>query len=482
MTANRYVGVDLGTTGIKAGLFSEDGTMLAETNRAIQLDTPQPGFAEFDGKEYADLCFDAIREVVAGEESNVKAIGFSSQAQTFVLLGEDGLPVRPAISWLDVRAGSEAEELSKLSGRNINVLASCPKMLWLRRNQPESVKKARRLLIVNDYVIYLLTGRAASDPVTSDSTGAYDRAAGKWDTSVLKTCALSANAVSDVLRPGEVAGTLTSAAASSLGLSTDILVAVGTNDQTVGAIGAGNVRPGRASASLGTALAVMVSSDTAEGAAAGVAASEHPAAGDGADYILLGFAKTSGVVLKWFRDTFASELDYEAIFAEANQIAPGAEGLTCLPHFSGTATPDFKADARGAFAGLSLSHTRAHIARALIESLSFTLRENLELISGAVQAEELRAIGGGARSDIWLQVISDVTGLPVERPKVREAACLGAAELAMVAGGAYASVAACADAIYSVEKRFEPNPANTEAYERAYKRYCEMRASIYGRD
>jgi xylulokinase len=483
-----YIGIDLGTTGIKVGLFAGDGSPVAEAAREMHLKTPRPGFAEFDGKAYADLCFEAIREVLAAEAADaagVKVIGFSSQAETFVLLGEDDLPVRPAISWLDVRAPEEAEELSKISGRAINAMTSCPKVLWLKRNEPASITRARRLLVVNDYLIYLLTGRAATDPVTARSTGGYDDTRDGWDASVIAACGLSRDAVPEVLLPGEVAGQLTAAAAEALGLATDVLVAVGTNDQTVGAIGAGNVRSGCASVSMGTALAVMVSCDTCAGLPAGLVASPHPAAGgdgDGADYIILAFAKTSGVVLKWFRETFAAELDYEAIFAEIAAVPPGSEGLICLPHFSGTGTPDFNAAARGAFSGFSLAHTRAHMARAIIESLSFTVRENLEFIAPAAKADALRAIGGGARSDVWCQMIADVTGLAVERPRVREAACLGAAELAMVAGGRYESLPACSDAIYTVEKRFEPSHAGREAYDQAYARYRELRALLYGKD
>jgi xylulokinase len=479
MTGDRYVGIDLGTTGIKAGLFSEDGSPLAAAARGIELHSPRPGFTEFDGKEYAELCFQAIRQVVAGSAEHVRAIGLSSQAESFVLLGEDDLPLRPAVSWLDVRAGCEAEDLSKIAGRRIDAITSCPKVLWLRRNQPQEIAGARKLLIVNDYLIYLLTGRAASDPLTAGSTGAFAEAAGRWDAPVLEACGLSEHSVPEVLRPGEPAGNLTPAAAAALGLAEDVLVAVGTNDQTVGAIGAGNVRAGRASASLGTALALMVSTDVDEGLPPGVSASPHPAAGDGADYLILAFAKTSGVVLEWFRETLAPDLEYEEIFAAAAKIPPGAEGLTCLPHFSGTATPDFNASARGAFSGLALYHTRAHLARALIESLSFTVRENLELIAPAAQVRDLRGIGGGARSDAWLGIIADVTGLPVERPAVREAACLGAAELAMVAAGAYHSVAGCAEALYSAERRFEPDAARRAVYDAAYGRYRQLRESLY---
>ncbi|MHC4916948.1 MAG: xylulokinase [Planctomycetota bacterium] len=261
----------------------------------------------------------------------------------------------------------------------------------------------------------------------------------------------------------------------------DALVVLGTNDQTAGAIGAGNVSAGLASISLGTALALVVTSEGRDGAPEGVGVGQHPAGTESQPlYTLLAYAKTAGVILRWFREAFMPSLDYERLISRAAGIPVGAEGLTCLPHFSGTATPDFNADARGAFAGLSLAHQVEHMARALVESLTFTVRENLELLSDMARPEVLRAIGGGAQSDIWLQMIADACGLPVERPRTREAACLGAAVLAMVGAGACASVAEAAGKVCEVETRFEPNDSLRPQYDDAYARYRDLRARLYG--
>lgn len=482
-----YVGLDLGTTGIKVGLFDDSGAEVAAASREVRLDTPAPGFAEFDAARYADLAFEAVREVLAAPKADaktVRAIGFSSQAQTFVLLGADDRPLRPAVSWLDVRAEAEARELSELAGREVNAISSCPKILWLRRNEPETLKCTKHVLVIPDHLIYLLTGRAASDPITAGSTGAYDSGARRWSGDVLKACGLNEKMMPEVLSPGEEAGTLTPQAAEKLGLGEDVLVAVGTNDQSAGALGAGNVTPGCASLALGTALALVVTSRRSEGAppGEGEALALHPAAGEGRElYVLLGYAKTAGVVLRWFRDNFAPGVSYDELFREAASVPAGAAGVGCLPHFSGTATPDFNPAARGAFSGLSLAHGRAHLARALAESLCFTVRENIELIGRVEKVTELRAIGGGARSDVWLQMIADVSGVCVERPRVREAACLGAAEMAMVAAGRFATVAEAAAALYSAEKRFEPDASLRAAYDEAYARYRTLYQSLYGK-
>jgi xylulokinase len=482
--SGQYIGLDLGTTGVKAGLFGATGEPLGLAYREFRVDSPAPGLAEFDAARYAELAFEAIREVLAApgaRAAEVRGLGLSSQAQTFVLLGEDGRPVRPAVSWLDVRAGAEAGELSALAGRPVDAITSAPKLLWLRRREAGVVARARRFLVIPDYLIWLLSGRAATDPGTAASTGAYLLGERRWDPAVLAACALEPAMLPDVLLPGEAAGKLSAHAARELGLPADALVAVGANDQGVGALGAGNVDPGCASMALGTALALIATAPGGTAAPPGVGLALHPAgARDGSLVALLAYAKTAGVVLRWFRDGFAPGAGYEVLFREAAAVPPGAQGLTCLPHFSGTATPDFNPAARGAFAGLSLAHGRAHLFRALVESLCFTVRENAELLGRAVRLTGLRAIGGGARSDVWLQMIADVTGLVVERPRVREAACLGAAELAMCACGRFGSVAEASRSLYAAERRFEPDAAARGAYDAAWARYRRLRAETYG--
>jgi len=459
-----FIGLDLGTTGVKVGLFDGAGNTVAAASREIRLDTPAPDWAEFDAEDYAERVFDGVREVLAAPgvgAGTVEAIGVSSQAQTFVIVGADGRPLRPAISWLDVRAKAETEELARILDR------------------------VRRVLVLPDYLIYHLTGRAVSDPVFAGSTGVYDRWGRRWVPELLEACGLDIEAVPEVLRPGEAAGHLTQEAAEDLGLSRDVLVAVGTNDQPAGALGAGNVTVGCGSLALGTALAIIATSDVRVNVPAGVGVSPHPASGEidgvGALYALLAYAKTAGIVVRWFRDTFAPSQSYEDLFREVASVPIGAAELSCVPHFAGTATPDFNPAVRGAFSGLTLAHGRAHLARALAESLAFTVRENLELLGRAVRIREVRAIGGGSKSDVWLQMIADATGVPVERPRTNEAAVLGAAELAMVAAGRFATVAEAALGLYAAECRFEPNPANSDAYDDAYRRYRALYESLYGR-
>jgi xylulokinase len=488
MADELYIGIDLGTTSVKAGLFDGAGRAVATASREIQLDTPAPGFVEFDADEYIGLAFDAIREVLeAGDASAVRAIGLSSQGQTFVALDAEGRPVRPAVSWLDVRASAEAEELTAVSqsagGGAISAIASCPKILWLRRHEPEVMARAWMIQLIPDYLIFRLTGRPATDTVTAGSTGAFDRWNFCWLDDVLAASELNMAMMPFVLKPGEAAGPLTPEAAAELGLPSDVVVVVGTNDQYAGALGAGNVDPGCGSLALGTALALVVTSPKRREVPGDEGVSPHPAATADAElFALLAYAKTSGVVVRWFRDQIAPELSYDQLFDEIASVPIGADGVSCIPHFSGTGTPDFNPEVRGAFVGLTLSHTRAHLARALAESLAFTVRQNIELLGEVVEINEVRAIGGGARSDVWLQMIADVTGVPIARPQERESACLGAAVLAMVGSGRHESVADAARAVYHPERQFEPDAGVRADYDAAFDRYVALCDALYSKE
>ena len=486
MSDEHYIGVDLGTTGVKAGVVSTDGTVLTTVSRDVQLDTPAPGRVEFDGEGYIALALDCIREArerAKVDARSVRGIGVSSQGQTFVLLGADDRPLRPAISWLDVRAEAEARELATQAadfcGGHANAIASGPKLLWLRRHEPGVMTRVRRVLLTPDHLIFTLTGNAVSDPATARSSALYDRGAGGWLTTLLATCGLERGMMCEVRLPGASAGTLLPQVAARLGLTEKTLVAVGTNDQSVGALGAGNVTHGCTSVTLGTALAIIVTSERELTVPEGIGTGDHPAGGG--LHTLLAFAKTAGIVLRWFRDRFAAGMSYEALFTELSRVPIGCEGVSCLPHFSGTATPGFNPSARGAFAGINLSHTRAHLARAVVESLTFTIRENLELLSPLVGGiPTVRVWGGGAKSDVWLQMIADATGVTVERVAATEAAVLGAAELAMVAAGRFDSVAGASRTLYRAAGRFAPDASRRPQYDEAFERYRALYERLYG--
>lgn len=485
MSEPLYIGIDLGTTGVKACLADGAGRVLAVAARECELTRPAPGFAEFDAEAYAARAFDAACELLAGlgaGAARVRAIGLCSQAQTFVLLDESGRAVRPAISWLDVRAEAETADFNAVCRReglrSVDAIASGPKVLWVRRHEPELMGRVRRAALLPDYLAYLLTGRAVTDLRMAESTGCYDPGRGGWLPPLLGLCGLDAAMMSEVRWPGDAIGPVRPDVAARLGVPRETLVAVGALDQLAGAIAVGNVAPGRISAALGTALAVVATVPAGTLPPPGVVLRPHPVRGLS---FLLTFAKTAGIVLRWFRQEFAPALGYDELFAEIERVPIGCGGLACLPHFAGMATPTFDPSVRGAFRGLTLGHTRAHLARAIVEALTFTLRENLELLGPAVDpAARLPVTGGGARSDVWLQMIADVTGRPVERPAAMEAPSLGAAILAMVADGRYPSIADAAARVYAPARTFTPDPARGHEYAEPFRRYRSCAARVAG--
>ena len=490
MDGRCYLSIDLGTTAVKVALFRTDGALLALSIRELSLSHPAPEQMEIDPRRLWQAVATGTREVLAeARKAGAPApagIGLSSQAQTFVLLDERGEPVRPAVMWLDSRAAEEAEEFSRrftpeetlrqIGRRSVTAVASAPKLRWLSKYEPDCLARARTLLLLPDYLLYRLTGERVTDPVTAASTGLFHPFRRRWWPEGLAFAGAQGLALPVVRGPGEPAGRLRAESASELDLPEGILCAVGTNDQLTGALGAGNVEVGTVSETTGTALALVLTAGPE--ASPPDLSGPHPA-GDHLRY-LMAYSKTAGIVLKWFRDHFWPGASYERIFEAIAAVPIGAEGVTCLPHFSGTASPTFNPRAAGAFAGLRLSHTPAHLARAIVEALTFDLRMNLaRLKEWAGSVKGIRAMGGGARSDLWLEMKADVVGLPVERVACAEAASLGAAELAMVAAGEFASVREASLALYRSDRTFEPDPSRAARYAEPFERYRELRRRLY---
>ncbi len=331
-----------------------------------------------------------------------------------------------------------------------------PKIMWLHRRA--KMPAARRYLLLPDYLAYHLTGRAAIDTNTASSTGFYKDDAPGYCPEALAAAGVTESQLSEILPPGAPIATLHDPTAEEWNLSPDTLLVTGTNDQYAGALAAGNLRPGLVSETTGTCLGLVALTERLpEPLPAGVYGGRFPIP----QYqFALVFAKTAGLVLDWFvrecgcGDTLADI----NIRAAASPI--GSHGLTVLPHFDGAISPRPFPAARGHFCNLQLGHTRGDIYRAILESIAFSLRENLEALRGlGLEIEELRSLGGGAKSDLWLQIKANVTGYPVARPRVTEAGALGAALLAMGGAGEFASLAEASQAVVKIDAVFTPNAA-----------------------
>ncbi|MFO8079879.1 MAG: FGGY family carbohydrate kinase [Armatimonadota bacterium] len=479
-----YLTFDIGTTALKTALIDEDGAVLALAEVEYAPKAPRPGWMEESPETYWEAAASGTRMVL--EEARmpghaVEAIGLSSQGESFVALDEAGEPLTPVIVWLDGRAREFAERRQRegLTAEQFRAITGYPwivheltvfKIGWLAEHQPEA-HRAAKFLCLPDYLIFRMTGEFATDFNIAQMGGLLDVGRGEWSAEMLEAAGINASQLPSIHVPGTPVGEVSVEAASFLGVKAGTTVCAGCNDQLAGAIGAGNVRPGVVSETTGTALAVVATTEERVDSDQ-FFAGRHAA--DGAWYSMP-YAAISAIVLTWFRDLCGAE-DWDELLAGIDEIPPGADGLTVIPHFSGTPNAP---DGRGAILGLTLGHGRAEIARAIMESCACLLRELLEpLVAGSFTPETIRSLGGAARSDAWLQMKADMLQTPVERPACTEAASLGAAMLAGTGGGQFATLEEAAEAWYVPARRFDPQADLAEAYEQVFERYVEQSALL----
>lgn len=487
-----FAGIDIGTSAIKAAVFDETGALKGLSVKEYQLLTPADGFVELPAHTYRTLAFEAMREAAKTSGTSpeqIIGISVSSQGQAFVALDKNDHPLRNVIVWLDTRATKEAELLAQSFTREqfarttgvptISAVSTLPKLLWLRTHEPEVLRRAHRFFLLEDYLIYLLSGERATDPVVAMSTAMYQIEKFAWWPEAFELVGIEMEKFPPIRRSADVAGKILPSVAQELGVSKDALICVGSLDQTAGAVGAGNVDAATVTETTGTALAVVVTTDRIIfDPKLRVITGPHPVPGK---WWLLPYAQTAGMAFKWFRDALGNGASYEELAAQAATVSIGAEGLTALPHLTGKACPDFNAAARGAFVGIGLHHTRAHFARAMMECIAFSLQELLDVATElGAPLKRVRSMGGGARSDFWLQMKADLLGLPIEVPACEETACLGDAIFAMVGTGVWRSIEEASRAVVKIKKTFAPNPKNFAPYREAYLRFLECYRKLYG--
>ncbi len=490
------IGLDIGTTAVKAGIFEATGRQLAAVGQEYRIDHPAPDRAEIDAEAYWTATVAAIRRAlgVAGvDPARVAAMAVSSQGETVIPVDARGRPLGPAVVWLDNRALAEARELAERFGDaavydrtgvpSVTPTWTACKLLWWRRHEPALFAGARQFLLVEDFILHRLSGRFVSEGGVQCTSLLFDiRARGWWDD-MLDAVGIGPERLPELVPPGAVVGTLASEAARALGLPASVLVVAGGMDQGAGAVGVGNVGSDVVSESTGGALTLQASVDHHGGDPTGQTPVYVHSAPD--QYLYCPVCPTGGMALTWFRDQFGAEevaraaregrSAYDLLTELAAGVEPGAEGLTMLPHLMGAFSPEYEPEARGVFYGFTLHHGRPHFVRAVLESVAFMLRRNLELLAGAgAAATQIRSHGGGARSALWNQVKADACGLPVITLAGDDAAVRGDAMIAGVAVGLFPDLAAACSAMVTIRDRYEPNLAVRGAYDDAYGRYLRL--------
>ena len=480
---------DVGTTSVKTCLFDERFYLLAHSTEEYTLLTPAPGIVEMDPERYyAALCRGARGAMTACPGTDVAAVAITTQGETLIPVGPDGEALANAIVWLDARAEAQAQKLKQALPADgfyrttglpeINGAMPLAKLMHLREEAPALYHNAARFLLLEDYLIARLTGRQVSEPSLLSSTGYCDITKNRYDPGILKAAGLDEGKLPEITGCGSVAGVMTARAAADTGLRAGTPVAATAMDQVSGMIGAGNVREGVVTETTGTCLTVattLIKPDFG-----------HPARPClyrhfDASFACLTYGPTAAIVLKWFRGEFLPGLSYPELDRMAATVPPGSDGVLLLPDFAGRVSPEPDASARGAFLGLGLGATRAHLTRAILEGVAFMLRENIEFLARlGVKPGQVRARGGGAKSALWCQIKADVTGLNVRTMETEETASLGAAILGAVAVGMYPDVRSACDRLATPRAEFHPNPEVQSAYAEGYARYQKAVAALKG--
>ncbi len=464
MTA--LVGLDVGTTGVKALAVSPDGDVLGRAEQDYPLSTPQPGWSEQDPEDWCRAAEAALDSLAV---SDLAGIGLSGQMHGLVALDERERVLRPAILWNDQRTAAECVEIEErlglrrlveLTGNRALPGFTAPKLLWLRRHEPEVNARIAHVLLPKDYVRLRLTGERASDVSDASGTLLFDVAGRRWSDEVVSALELPREWLPPALESPAVAGHT----------ADGIPVAAGAGDQAAGALGVGVDRPGPLSVVLGTSGVVFAALPGFAADPEGRAHSFCHAVPAG--WHAMGVMLSAAGSLRWLRDAVAPGESFESLIAEAESWPPGAEGLLFLPYLAGERTPHADPNARGAFVGLTLRHGRGALVRAVLEGVAFGLRDSLELLQTlGVEPRVGRASGGGARSDLWLRIVASVLGIPLERAVAEEGAAYGAALLGGVAAGVFTDVHEAVAACVRVRDTIEPEPAWADAYAGGYRRY-----------
>lgn len=493
---SHLVGLDVGTTSVKAGLFDAAGRLMCAAVEEYRLDHPGPDRAELDPEVYWAATRAAVGKVLsspAADPAAVVAIAVSSQGETVVAVDEQGRPLAPAIVWLDNRATDEAAEIARrFDDATVYAVTGVPsviptwpacKILWWRRHAPEVFARARRFLLVEDLILHRLTGRFVTEGSVASTTLLFDIVERRWWEPMLETVGIGPERLPELVAPGAIVGTLAPAAAEALGLPGRVLVVAGGMDQCAGAVGVGNLRPGIVSESSGGALTLQMTVDTHGDDPTGQTPVYIHSTPD--RYLYCPVCPTGGMALTWFRDQFGADeiaraardggSAYDLLTALAVPIAPGADGLTMLPHLTGAFSPEYEPEARGAFYGITLQHTKGHFVRAVLEAVAFMLRRNLELLASlGAPPHEIRSHGGGARSPLWNQIKADTCGLPVVTLRGEDAAIRGDAMLAGVAAGIYSDLTEAIAAMVTFGERYVPDATAQNAYDAAFARYVQL--------
>ncbi len=479
-----YIGVDLGTSAVKLLLMEGDGTIRKIVSREYPLYFPHSGWSEQNPEDWYSQTVEGIRELVKEcDRSQVAGISFGGQMHGLVTLDEQDQVIRPAILWNDGRSAEETEYLNekigkeKLSAYTANIAFAgftAPKILWMRKNEPELFARVKKIMLPKDYLAYRLSGSFCTD--LSDASGMLllDVKNRRWSSEMLEICGITEQMLPKLYESYEVVGTLKESVADDLGLPRQVKVIAGAGDNAAAAVGTGTVGEGRCNISLGTSGTIFISSHT-------FGVDSHNALhsfchADGY-YHLMGCMLSAASCNKWWNETILRTDDFAAEQAGITKL--GENPVIFLPYLMGERSPHNNPKARGMFIGMSMDTTREDMTQAVLEGVSFGLRDSLEVArSLGIDVQRTRICGGGAKSPLWRRMIASIMNLKVEMIENEEGPALGGAILAAVGCGEYPDVETAAARLVHVTDTIEPEPELVEKYEERYRRFHALYPAV----
>ena len=480
------LGIDAGTSRVRALLFTTDGKVVAEGSQTAPTRRPQPRWAEQDAEALWQACATAIKEVVAAVErpERIRSLAISSVGEAFVPLDASGLPTFPVIAWYDQRPAVELARLFEridrdtlfdIAGLATDPTFTLPKLLWLQANAPEAMGRTRRILNVTHYLAWRLTGVETADLTQASRSLALDLHGHAWAEDLIREAGLDPELFAELRPLGERLGEITPEVAASLGLPGDCVVGVGGHDHILGALAADALVSGTMLNSLGTAEAVTLamprSSRALELGRRGFSQGVADVDGRTTAYVFGGF-QMSGGAIEWFRALFAETIGHEALMSEAETVPPGAHGAMFVPDLRGRLLPVPDTHSRGAWLGLSADHDRSILYRAVLEGLAFEARQSIDGLEGIAdipEIEAIRAIGGNTQNTLLMRIKASVYRQPITAAVMPEASALGAALLGGVAAGLFPTMDAAVRGLSVSYDRIDPTEDWIDHYEHGYR-------------
>jgi xylulokinase len=497
---DKYIlALDLGTTAIKVAIVDMNGKLVATSTQEYKLLTPDTLSVELPVETYWEAFKSGINDALGKSSvsgNSLKCLGISAQGETLIVIDESGKPLRNAIVWMDNRAQKEAAELSvkfppeityRITGQ-VSIVPTWPasKLLWIKNNEPEIFKQIHKIMLIEDYFIYRLTGKFACEGSLICSTVYWDINIRKWWPEMLSYLDISEKQLPDIYEPGDVVGEIKADIASELCVSNEMIVCTGALDQAAGTIGVGNIAPGLFSENTGAALAICATVNNSFIDPA----FQMPCHYHGIKNLYMAHTfTTGGMALKWFRDAFCDLEtllgsktgidDYILMDKEVEKVPSGSEGLVMLPHLQGAMAPEANPKAKGVFFGITMKHTKAHFIRAVMEGVGFIVMRNIEAIeSMGIPVKEIRVLGGGSKSGVWNQIKADITGRVIWTTDNSDAACLGAAIISGVSCGLFPNVKDAVSKMVNLKQKFEPNVENHKVYQKLFAQYKQLYANL----